>query len=153
MEDVNKQRRNFFLFLSLNIVAWNSASGGFAYNWQSKWIGIITIKTERTQVHFLSDVLVAVSSLDLKVSILVNHNESSLESSTRGNHRTEIDLVRIWVSVQQIEVINLQGPRDRPFKIVGVRTISRQYWNKVRKTLLAGSTGIFHEFMIKLRAG
>ena len=57
----------FFLFLSLNIVPWNSASGGFAYNWQSKWVGIIAMKTERTQIHFLSDVLVAVVSLDLKV--------------------------------------------------------------------------------------
>ena len=33
----------------------------------SKWVGIIAIKTERTQIHFLSDVLVAVASLDLKV--------------------------------------------------------------------------------------
>ena len=31
-----------------------------------------TIKTERTQIHFLSDVLVAVASLDLKVSISVD---------------------------------------------------------------------------------
>ena len=30
-------------------------------------VGIITIKTERTQIHFLSDVLVVVASLDLKV--------------------------------------------------------------------------------------
>ena len=51
------------------MVPWNSASGGFAYNWQSKWVGIIAIKTERTQIHFLSDVLVAVASLDLKVPI------------------------------------------------------------------------------------
>ena len=28
-----------------------------------------TVKTERTQIHFLSDVLVAVASLDLKVTI------------------------------------------------------------------------------------
>ena len=28
---------------------------------------MIAIKTERTQIHFLSDVLVAVASLDLKV--------------------------------------------------------------------------------------
>ena len=45
----------------------NSTSGGFAYNWQSKWVGIIAIKTERTEIHFFSDVLVAVASLDLKV--------------------------------------------------------------------------------------
>ena len=44
----------------------NSTPGGFAYIWQSKWEGIIAIKTEKTQIHFLSDVLVAVASLDLK---------------------------------------------------------------------------------------
>ena len=49
------------------MVPWNSASGGFAYNWQSKWVGIIAIKTEKTQIHFLSDILVAVAPLDLKV--------------------------------------------------------------------------------------
>ena len=57
-EDVNKQRRNF---ISL------SASGGFAYIWQSKWVGIIAVKTKRTEIPFLSDFLVAVASLDLKV--------------------------------------------------------------------------------------
>ena len=30
-------------------------------------MGIIAIKTERTQIHFLSDVLIAIASLDLKV--------------------------------------------------------------------------------------
>ena len=49
------------------MVPWNSASGGFAYIWQSKWVGIIAIKNEETQIHFLSDVLVAVASMDLKV--------------------------------------------------------------------------------------
>ena len=32
----------------------------------SKWVEIIAIETEGTQIHFLSDVLVAVESLDLK---------------------------------------------------------------------------------------
>ena len=33
-----------------------------------KWIGIIAVKTKRTQkIHFLSDVLVVVASFDLKV--------------------------------------------------------------------------------------
>ena len=45
----------------------NSTTGGFAYIWQKKWVGIIVIKTERTQIYFLSDVFVAVASLDLKV--------------------------------------------------------------------------------------
>ena len=38
----------------------NSALGGFAYNWQSRWVGIIAIKTERTQIDFLSDILAPV---------------------------------------------------------------------------------------------
>ena len=45
----------------------NSTPGGFAYILQSEWVGIIAIKTERTQIHFLSDVLIAVASLDLEV--------------------------------------------------------------------------------------
>ena len=65
MEYVNKQRRNVVLFLNLDIVPRNLTPGGFAYIWQSKWFGIIAIKTERTQIHFL----VAVASLNLKVPI------------------------------------------------------------------------------------
>ena len=49
----------------------NSTPGGFAYIRQSKWVGIIAIKTERTQIHFLSDVLINVASLDLKVPISI----------------------------------------------------------------------------------
>ena len=69
MEDVNKQRRNFFLFLNLDIGPRISIPGGFAYIWQSKWVGKIAIKTEGTQIHFLSDVLADVASLDPKVPI------------------------------------------------------------------------------------
>ena len=68
MEYVKKQRRNF-LFLNLDMVSRNSIPGGFAYTRQSKWLGIIAIKTESTKINFLSDVLVAVASLDLKVPI------------------------------------------------------------------------------------
>ena len=57
MEDVNKQRRNFISLSEL----------GYGHYPQSKWVGIIAIKTERTQIHFLSDVSVDVGSLDLKV--------------------------------------------------------------------------------------
>ena len=66
MENVKKQRRNFISVSELEyaMVPWNSTSGGFAYIWQSKWVGIIAIKTEKTQIHFLSDVLVAVAPLD-----------------------------------------------------------------------------------------
>ena len=42
----------------------NSTAEGFAYIRQSKRV-MIAIKTERTQINFLSDVLVAVVSLDL----------------------------------------------------------------------------------------
>ena len=35
-----------------------------------KCVGIIAIKTERMQIHFLRDVLIAVASLDLKVLIM-----------------------------------------------------------------------------------
>ena len=49
-----KQATMKFLFLSLNLdmVPWSSTSGGFAYICQSKWVGIITIKTERAKMHF-----------------------------------------------------------------------------------------------------
>ena len=55
-----------FLSLNLDMVPRNSTPGGFAYIWQSKWIGIIAIKTERTQIYFLSDSFIAAASLDLK---------------------------------------------------------------------------------------
>ena len=43
-----------------------STLGGFDYIWQSTWEGIIARKTKRAQIDFLSDVLIAVASLDLK---------------------------------------------------------------------------------------
>ena len=51
----------------MDMVPRNSTLGGFAHIWQSKWVGIIAVKTERMQIHFLSDILFAVASLDLKV--------------------------------------------------------------------------------------
>ena len=39
----------------------NSTPGGFGYIWQSKWVGVIAIKTEITQIRFLSDFPVAVA--------------------------------------------------------------------------------------------
>ena len=44
--------------------------GGFAYIWQSKWVGIMAIKTDRMQIHFLSDVFVVFASLNLKVPVI-----------------------------------------------------------------------------------
>ena len=60
----------------------NSTPGGFAYISQNEWVGIIAIKTERTEIHFLSDVLIGVASLDLKVPSL---NEVQSEGVKRPN--------------------------------------------------------------------
>ena len=72
MDDVNKQLNDEFFF-SLSELPWiwslEILSGGFSYIWQSKWVGIIAIKTIGTQINFLSNVPVAVESLDLKVPI------------------------------------------------------------------------------------
>ena len=46
-----------YCLLYLDMVPSNSTPGGFASIWQSEWVGIIAIKTERKQIHFLSDVL------------------------------------------------------------------------------------------------
>ena len=67
IEDVKKRRRNFILFLSLNMFLKNSTPAAFAYIWQSKWAGIIAIKTKRTQIRFWSDVFAAVVSSDREV--------------------------------------------------------------------------------------
>ena len=57
----------------------NSTPGGLNLT-RSKSVGIIPIKTERTQIHFLRDVLVAVASLDVKVPyVLWGDNDVSLD--------------------------------------------------------------------------
>ena len=53
-------------FLNLHLVPCNSNSGGFVYGTFDK--GIMAMKAERKQMYFLSDVLVPVASLDLKVA-------------------------------------------------------------------------------------
>ena len=84
MENVNKERRNFFISVSeLGYGPWNSNSGGVADIWQSKWVGIIAIKAEGTQIDFLSDILVAVASLDLKVPILCKGDVTRDDSQQR----------------------------------------------------------------------
>ena len=57
MEDVNKPRRNNISLPELGYCPlWNSTSGRFAHIWQSKWVGIIAIKTVGNKIHFLSDI-------------------------------------------------------------------------------------------------
>ena len=46
------QRRNFIYLSRLGYGPLEFKSGGFACIWQSKWVGIIVIKTERTKIHF-----------------------------------------------------------------------------------------------------
>ena len=95
-----------FLFPTLNLVPWNSASGGFAYISQSKWLGIIAIKTERTQVHFLSDVLVAVASLDLQVYIAYLWRLVLLHSNL---NYTIINLYRAWFRLLLLHFFSFLG--------------------------------------------
>ena len=66
MGDVNKQRRNF---VSLSETGYGLLKLSFRRIrlYLTKWVGIIAIKTERTQIHFLNDVFLAVRSLDLKL--------------------------------------------------------------------------------------
>ena len=61
------KRRNFISLFELEYGPSELIPGRFAYVSQSKWVGIIAIKTERAQILFLSNVLVAVALLDLKV--------------------------------------------------------------------------------------
>ena len=114
-----------FLFLSLNMLTWNSASGGFAYIWQSKLVVIIAIKTERTQIDFLNDVLVAVASLDLKVPIesaqaLFNLLEvfKNLSGLVINSSKTE----GMWIGSSRDKISKSFGIKwpDEPTKAVGV---------------------------------
>ena len=56
-------RSFLFLFLNLDL-------GGFAYTLQSKWVGIITIKTDRMQIDFLRNVLISLSHCWILKSLL-----------------------------------------------------------------------------------
>ena len=84
------------------MVPWNSASGGFTYIWQSKCVGKIAIKNEGTQIHFLSDVLVAVASLDLKVPVLAGKRGSRRHSTTSLSENVEV----AETSNQMLEVLS-----------------------------------------------
>ena len=57
MEDVKKQRRNFISLseLGYQLLKIKLQADRLHSVWQSKWVGIIAFKTERTQIHFLSD--------------------------------------------------------------------------------------------------
>ena len=69
MEDVNKQRRNIISLSELEF-------GFFKFSFRrvrlqlTKSVGRL-LRQRRTKIHFLSDVLVAVASLDLEVPKIV----------------------------------------------------------------------------------
>ena len=68
MEDVNKRKRNFFLFLNLDMVLnRNSAPGEYVDIRKCSKVGITAMKIERKRNHFLSEVFVTAWSSDLKI--------------------------------------------------------------------------------------
>ena len=74
--DVNKQRRNF---ISLSELEYGHLKFSFRrvrlVHLTKYVVGIIAVKTERTQIHFLSDVLVAVALSDLKLPLSNNDGD------------------------------------------------------------------------------
>ena len=93
--------------MNLDMMLWNSASGRFAYMWQRKWVGITAIKTQKTQIHFFSDRLVAVASLDLKVPIGVFLHVPS--NSSRSLCERSLGPVSFWFLKWQIAAISAKA--------------------------------------------
>ena len=52
---------SFWTWIWFLVIRLKRGSPGFACIWQSKWFGVIAIEIERTQIHFSSDVFVAVA--------------------------------------------------------------------------------------------
>ena len=99
----------------------NSTPGGFTYIWQSKWVGIVAIKTEGTPVHFLSDVLVAFASSSSRLFQFAENNKCrriSLELISWGPHSSlerEKEIRRclftssIKLAIRHFHVVVVQG--------------------------------------------
>ena len=66
------------------------------------------MKTERAQIHFLSDVLVAVASLDLKVPILPGKRGSRRHSTTSFRANVVVAKTRY----QMLEVLSTSFTKD-----------------------------------------
>ena len=113
------------------MLPWNSTPGGFAYNWQSKWVGIIAIKTERTQIHFLSDVLVAVASLDLKVPILAGKRDSRRRSTTGFSENVVVTETRYQNNVRRF-IILISGEGFTSFN--KNKRVNLFCWKKVKRS-------------------
>ena len=117
-EDVNERRRNFILSLNLNMVLRNSTLGGFGYIWQRKWVGIIAMKTERTQVQFWSDVFGAVASSGRKFP-----NYATVEVQHKGH--PILTAIR-----RQVKVMSMT--KRTPFKLVKLLYYKKQVFKKNR---------------------
>ena len=61
MEEVDKLRRNFFLFLNLSAVPKNSTLGKLTYSRHFQRVVIIATKSEKVLIHFKSDLFGAVA--------------------------------------------------------------------------------------------
>jgi len=118
------------------MVPWNSASGGLAYVWQSKWVGIIAIKTNRTQIHFLSDVLVGVASLDLKVP---NHSGASRIKTSTVNLLLSLNVL---LEADHYFLLHWSAPKIWNVlpDCIGKRRISISLRNSLRLTFLEKPT-------------
>ena len=66
MAEINKRRRNFFLFLNLSAVPKISPPGKLAYIRHFLRIRVNATKFEKTLIHFKSDVFTAVDVVDAK---------------------------------------------------------------------------------------
>ena len=69
-EGRKQEMTKFILFMNLDMVDRNSAPEEFACIWQSKWVGIITIETEKMWVHSSCDVFVVVSCRGILNSLI-----------------------------------------------------------------------------------
>ena len=65
------------------------------------------IKTERTQIHFLSDVLVAVASLDLKVPINFLKNETTISVLQNVQFESLLLAVRTFTVVTAFKKVTM----------------------------------------------
>ena len=61
MEEVDKLRRNFFLFLHLSAVPKKSSLGKLTYSRHFQRVVIIATKSEKVLIHFKGDLFVAVA--------------------------------------------------------------------------------------------
>ena len=125
--------------MNLDMMPWNSASGRFAYIWQRKWVGITAIKTQKTQIHFFSDFLVAVASLDLKVPIGVFLHVPT--NSSRSLCESSLGPVSLWFLKWQIAATsakafcfsrNVSGGCSRSWTGVFTSSVSAYHSTKSR---------------------